>query len=125
MNDKPYLNPDFCTRNDAARLAGVTVLTISNWIRSGRIRALTLDGRVYVEKASLPPLALSTLGQRLQHARKEAKLKGDDVHRLLGIDKHTLSKYENDSREVTPERLSKLATLYGVSVKWLINGGQE
>lgn len=122
MTDKPYLNPDFCTRNDAARLAGVTVLTISNWIRSGRIRALTLDGRVYVEKASLPTSVQATLGQRLKHARRLAGLKAVDVANELQFSRFTLSKYEADERAVPAARLSLLARRYGVSVKWLVSG---
>lgn len=121
MTDKPYLNPDYCTRNDAARLAGVTVLTISNWIKSGRIRALNLDGRVYVEKASLP-IRVTSLGLRLKIARCNKRMKVIDVADKLQFSRFTLHKYEADEREVPANRLSLLAQLYGVSVKWLMDG---
>lgn len=60
---------------------------------------------------------IMTLGARLRQLRDASGATGDDVCRACGIDRGTLSRYENDNVN-TPnfEIIKRLARLYGVSL---------
>ncbi|MFC5701944.1 helix-turn-helix domain-containing protein [Cohnella faecalis] len=65
---------------------------------------------------------MTTFGNRLKYARNGKKLTQTDVANKLGIDFTTISKYENNKSEPDNEILRELASLYEVSVGWLITG---
>lgn len=139
MSDKPYLNPAFVTMNDAATLAGVTILTIQNWVKSGRVRFVRDGQRVYIEKASIPITVKPTpksrkvgrpvvmhrdleLARRCREARLASGLSWRECVKALGVAESTLSLRERGLRAIPDVALSNMATLYGVSVKWLVSG---
>lgn len=123
MTDKPYLNPQYVTKDDAALACGVTTQTITRWIREGQLTAQKFpNGHVYVHRDSLPESVMITLGARLRYARRVKRLKAVTAAAHIGVDRFVFSKYEHDTRPIKPEHLSKLARLYGVSVKWLETG---
>ncbi|MBG9772382.1 helix-turn-helix domain-containing protein [Brevibacillus laterosporus] len=62
---------------------------------------------------------MSSLGNRLKQARENKHLTQMHVAKKLGISNGTLSGYERNYRDPDTETLSKLASIYGVSVDWL------
>lgn len=67
-----------------------------------------------------------TIGERLQQARKDAKLSQGEVCNLLGIPKvQTLSAYERNVNNPPLETLARLAMLYHVSIDWIVYGGEK
>jgi transcriptional regulator with XRE-family HTH domain len=63
-----------------------------------------------------------TFGARLKQSRKKKQFTQSQVADRLGIDFTTISKYENDKSQPDNEILRKLASLYDVSVDWLLTG---
>ena len=63
---------------------------------------------------------MSVLAKRLKLARDEAGYKQIDAAKKLGISNGTLSGYERSYRDPDTGMLHKMATLYGVSVDWLL-----
>lgn len=66
-----------------------------------------------------------SFGKRLKQARKNKKLLQTEVANKLGIDDTTISKYENDKSEPDNKTINELATLYGVTVDWLIGRNEK
>lgn len=60
------------------------------------------------------------LAPRLRQLRLEKHLRQDQVAALIGIDKSTVSAYENDLRQPSCEILARFANLYRVSVDFLL-----
>ena len=60
------------------------------------------------------------LAPRLRQLRLEKHLRQDQVAALIGIDKSTVSAYENDLRQPSCEILVRFANLYRVSVDFLL-----
>lgn len=60
------------------------------------------------------------LAPRLRQLRLEKHLRQDQVAALIGIDKSTVSAYENDLRQPSCEILVRFANLYRVSVDYLL-----
>lgn len=67
-------------------------------------------------KADAERLLIAT---RLRQARQAAGLSQEQVSRLLGIHRPSVSEFEAGRRRVGAEELSKLAEIYHVSVDWL------
>lgn len=65
-------------------------------------------------------MAGSSLGNRLKHARLDARLRQKDVAKRLGVGAVALSKWENDVHEPRAEYLQQMAELYGVSSAQLL-----
>ncbi|WP_144559589.1 helix-turn-helix domain-containing protein [Shouchella miscanthi] len=63
---------------------------------------------------------MSVLSERLKEARLKSGLKQIEASKKLGISNGTLSGYERDYRDPDTNILNKMATLYDVSVDWLI-----
>lgn len=66
-----------------------------------------------------------TFGARLKKARNRKQLTQEQVAKRLGIDFTTISKYENDKSQPDNEILQKLASLYDISVDWLLSGNNK
>jgi len=62
------------------------------------------------------------LGKRLAKARKAKQFTQDYVANIIGTTYQTISNYERDERDPDTQTLAKLASLYEVSLDWLLNG---
>lgn len=67
---------------------------------------------------------MTTFGKRLKQARNRRNMTQHQVADLLGIDFTTLSKYENDKSQPDHRTLRELASMYEVSIDWLLTGEQ-
>ncbi|GAA6385781.1 hypothetical protein I310019A7_17720 [Lawsonibacter asaccharolyticus] len=65
------------------------------------------------------------LAPRLRQLRLEKHLRQDQVAALIGIDKSTVSAYENDLRQPSCEILVRFANLYRVSVDFLLGRNED
>lgn len=65
------------------------------------------------------------LAPRLRQLRLEKQLRQDQVAALIGIDKSTVSAYENDLRQPSCEILVRFANLYRVSVDFLLGRNDD
>ncbi|GGK00740.1 HTH-type transcriptional regulator ImmR [Lentibacillus kapialis] len=68
---------------------------------------------------------MNVLGKRLKEARVKAGYKQVDACKKLGISNGTLSGYERNYRDPDTQTLNKMATLYEVSVDWLIGNSED
>ena len=62
------------------------------------------------------------LGLRLRQARDYVGLSQDDVASVLGVSRPAVTLIESGARKVEAIELSKLATLYGTTVEYLLTG---
>ena len=60
------------------------------------------------------------LSERLYSLRKERKLTQDSVAKELGISMKSYCRYEKNEREPTASLLVEMATLYHVSLDYLV-----
>lgn len=67
----------------------------------------------------------ATFGDRVAGAREAANMEQAELARRLGIKKSTLAGWEDDISEPRANRLSMLAGLLNVSIKWLLTGEGE
>lgn len=65
------------------------------------------------------------LAPRLRQLRLDKHLRQDQVAALIGIDKSTVSAYENDLRQPSCEILVRFANLYRVSVDFLLGRNDD
>jgi transcriptional regulator with XRE-family HTH domain len=65
------------------------------------------------------PTKKQLIAGRLTLARKQAGLSQEQVARLLGLHRPSISEVEAARRSVTAEELARLAEIYGVSLSWL------
>ncbi len=65
---------------------------------------------------------MTTFGKRLKEARTHRQMTQNEVAGKLGIDFTTISKYENNKSQPDNEILRELASMYEVSLDWLITG---
>lgn len=63
---------------------------------------------------------MSILARRLKEARNKSGYKQIEAAKKLGISNGTLSGYERDYRDPDTDILNKMASLYDVSVDWLL-----
>ncbi|WP_422071402.1 helix-turn-helix domain-containing protein [Tranquillimonas rosea] len=66
--------------------------------------------------------ANATFGDRLADARQAVGMTQEELARRLGVKLTTLQKWENDIAEPRANRLSMLAGLLNVSLRWLLTG---
>ncbi|RMD89734.1 MAG: helix-turn-helix domain-containing protein [Calditrichaeota bacterium] len=62
------------------------------------------------------------LGKRLKSIRLERELKQEDISRLFGISKGSVSEYENGKNEPPLSFLMNFAQKFGVDIAWLLRG---
>ncbi len=65
------------------------------------------------------------LGKRLKTIRLEKELKQEDISKLFGISKGSVSEYENGKNEPSPRFLLNFAKEFGVNVAWLLEGSAK
>lgn len=66
---------------------------------------------------------MKSFGLRLKHLRIEKGLTQDELAKVLGVAKSTISLYETGKREANYEMLSKIADYFGVTVDGLLGRG--
>ncbi len=67
----------------------------------------------------------ATFGDRLAGAREAAGMTQAELARRLGVKKSTIGDWENDLAEPRANRLSMMAGMVNVSIKWLLTGEGE
>jgi len=60
------------------------------------------------------------IGQKLKQLRLENCLQQDQVSRLVGVERSTVSSWENDLRQPSYGVLVRLADVYGVTTDYLL-----
>ncbi len=65
------------------------------------------------------------LGERLKKLRLENHLQQDQVARLVGVERSTVSLWENDLRQPSCGILVRLANVYGVTVDYLLGRSND
>lgn len=65
-------------------------------------------------------MATDPIGQRLVRAREARRMSQDDVAALLGVSRVLVSHWENDRRRSSEQVLERLAEIYGVSLRALL-----
>lgn len=63
-----------------------------------------------------------TMGDRLRELRLRKHISQEDVARQIGITRSAYSHYEINNRQPVYETLKKLATLFNVSLDYIIGG---
>lgn len=63
---------------------------------------------------------MSTLGSRIKELRLERKMTGDELGRILGISKSTISLYEHDKSTPDDAIKKKICSYFDVSFDWLM-----
>ena len=69
--------------------------------------------------------ATATFGDRLADARETLGMSVEDLAARLGVKPATLAAWENDTRDPRANRVSMLAGLLNVSLRWLLTGEGE
>lgn len=62
-----------------------------------------------------------TIGERIKSLRTQLHLSQDYVAKYLGVSRSTVTQMENGNRKILAEDISKLSTLFGVSVNAMLN----
>lgn len=60
-------------------------------------------------------------GTNLRIARKNAKMTLEQVAETLNTTHSTISRYENDKRQMDPKTLAEFCKLYNVSADYILN----
>lgn len=60
------------------------------------------------------------IGNKLRELREQNKLRQDQVARLVGVERPTVSLWENDLRQPSYQTLVRLANLFGVTTDYLL-----
>ena len=60
------------------------------------------------------------LTERLKRLRQSMHLSQEQLARLLGVDRSTISSYESDVRQPPLDTLSRIADVFGVSTDYLL-----
>ena len=63
---------------------------------------------------------IAKLSTRLRELRLNTELRQEQVAKLIGVSKSTISAYENDTKQPSFELLVRLANLYRVSTDYLL-----
>lgn len=67
---------------------------------------------------------MDSLGARIKHARAGAKLSQAALGQVFGISREAVSAWESNTNAPTADKLGRIATVTGVSVEWLMKGGE-
>ncbi len=63
-----------------------------------------------------------SVAERLREAREAAGLSQGQVAKKIGMHRPTISEIEAGRRKVVAEELNIFASLYGVSIEWIVSG---
>lgn len=61
-----------------------------------------------------------TIGERLKLLRKASHLRQDQVAKILGVERNTVSQYENGNRIPPVDIVIHFADVYGVSTDYIL-----
>jgi len=61
------------------------------------------------------------LGEKIATLRREKNLRQEDLAKLLGVSRQTISNYEKGERHPDPQMLSRLARFFNVSSDYLLD----
>ena len=64
----------------------------------------------------------TTVAERLREAREASGLSQGQVAKKLEMHRPTISEIEAGRRKISADELEKFATIYGVSVEWIVTG---
>ncbi len=67
---------------------------------------------------------METIGTRIRDARKAKKVTQEAIAQAFGIKRVSVTQWENDTTTPSTEKIPELAALLGVSVDWLLKGGE-
>lgn len=65
------------------------------------------------------------LSERLKTLRKEAGLTQEEVAKKLGISRPAYTYWEKGEKRPTPDKLTQIASLFGVSTDYLLNSDTD
>lgn len=65
------------------------------------------------------------LSERLKTLRKEAGLTQEEVAKKLGISRPAYTYWEKGEKRPTPDKLTQIASLFGVSTDYLLNSNSD
>lgn len=65
-------------------------------------------------------MVIYCLSERLKRLRQSMHLSQEQVARLLGVDRSTISSYESNVRQPPLDTLSRIADVFGVSTDYLL-----
>jgi transcriptional regulator with XRE-family HTH domain len=65
------------------------------------------------------------IGQNLKEYRKNFRYTQDNLAKLLGVDRSTVSHYENAEREISIVHLNKIADLFGIELEDLLESDKR
>ena len=108
-----YENNRFCPSESSLTLLAVLYDKPYEWFFGEEAMDATMPNDRQIE-----------LGRRLKEARNAAELSQEQVAEVIGSHVVTVSKYERGVQDPNTELLREMARLYGVSVDWLLTGGQ-
>ena len=135
------INDSYMTSKEAAVALGVSRGYIWKLFKSGVLEGVVYEHRLYITRASVAACDLTMLpgkgrpardverdqaiGARCREARTKAGIRFNVAAKELHIWESDLSRKERGLRSITALELSKMAQLYGISVKWLEFGERE
>ena len=108
-----YENNRFCPSESSLTLLAVLYDKPYEWFFGEEAMDATMPNDRQIE-----------LGRRLKEARNTAELSQEQVAEVIGSHVVTVSKYERGVQDPNTQLLRDMARLYGVSVDWLLTGGQ-
>ena len=65
-------------------------------------------------------MVIYCLSERLKRLRQSMHLSQEQLARLLGVDRSTISSYESNVRQPPLDTLSRIADVFGVSTDYLL-----
>ena len=71
---------------------------------------------------------METIGDRIKKAREglPSEMKAVDLAKAVGVSKEAVSQWESGAiKNIKPENLIKCADVLGVSIRWLVFGGND
>ena len=68
---------------------------------------------------------MDTIGERIKHIRKAKGFSMNDVSLHMGINKASLSSYENNKYDPSAQVIVKLCELFDISSDWLLTGKEK
>ncbi|WP_020675307.1 helix-turn-helix domain-containing protein [Geopsychrobacter electrodiphilus] len=62
------------------------------------------------------------IGRRVRDIREKLNLTQEDLGKILGVEKGTVSKYENEGTKLSPDALATIASMGKSTIDWLVIG---
>lgn len=78
------------------------------------------NGHIIKRRCDYMTEAIGTFGYRLKQLRKQKGMKQEELGEILGVNKATISRYENDKFEINFDSTKKIAEVFGVTTDYLM-----